>query len=416
MKLDRRHLLGGAAVTALCGKTAKASVQPTPGLAPLKWAPRNHRAIESLIATYGNSTTAKRPYAVFDWDNTSVMGDSEETLFRYVIDRFCFVLTPAAFSRTLRYRIPAGPFTNAYRTTEGQPILFDAIATDIETDYTEICARYGCPADPDRLEALHADPAFASFRAKLLTTYEALDATHGYQIAYRWIVRVFAGRSVPALEALAHASNRWHLSQSIARVVFTTPRTRPGRTGCVDITVFQCLRLTPEIADLQACLQRNGIDVFVVSASLEPIIAAFATDPAYGYGLERSQVLGVRVAMDGPLLGIDDQPGWPMTNQAGKVEVIRREIAGPRGYGPLCVFGDSDGDVNMLTEFPDTRLSLVVNRILPGKIGGVSRQAEAARQAGSTRFLLQGRDETVGEWRPDERTISFGTSAARLLA
>src|SRR4051812_15080809 len=52
-----------------------------------KWALRNRHHIEALLARNGLTSPSysaeKRPYAVFDWDNTSIMNDTEEALFMY---------------------------------------------------------------------------------------------------------------------------------------------------------------------------------------------------------------------------------------------------------------------------------------------------------------------------------------------
>lgn len=419
--MRRRTLLSaaGAARLLAAGPVHAAPAYDRPTLSPLKWAPRNRAALQALIDANGIGSpgydAAHRPYAVFDWDNTSIMGDCEETLFRYAIDRLDFAYDPARFAQVLRYQVPPGQLGPDTRTIDGRPVRFSDLAADTEADYATLVARYGRPVPPDRLAALWTDPVFAGFRTRMLVIYAGLDSTHGYQLAYRWIVRMLVGRDEAALATLAHASNRWHLGQSIELLRFRTDPARPGRAGPLETTLFQCLRLTPEIADLQACLRASGIDVFVMSASLEPLVAVFATDPAYGYDLARESVFGVRVASSGGVLGLDDVPGWPMTCQPGKVAAIRTAIAGPRGYGPLCVFGDSDGDVDMLTDFPDTRLSLVVNRLLPGRIGAVSRQAASSLQAGNTRYLLQGRDERTGEWRPSEQTLGYDSDTERLL-
>lgn len=105
-------------------------------------------------------------------------------------------------------------------------------------------------------------------------------------------------------------------------------------------------------------LQTNG---FVVSASLEDVVAAFATLPKYGYDLPRNHVFGLRLAQDDGRLVARYLEGWPLLHGPGKVELIRRELVSRFGRGPALVFGDSDGDFNMLSEFEDTEVGLIVN-------------------------------------------------------
>lgn len=73
--------------------------------------------------------------------------------------------------------------------------------------------------------------------------------------------------------------------------------------------------------------------------------------------------------------------GWPLVYGPGKVELIRSELVPRFGRGPAIVFGDSDGDFNMLTEFADPEAGLIVNRLKGGDIGSLCRKAIASRQA-----------------------------------
>jgi len=76
-----------------------------------------------------------------------------------------------------------------------------------------------------------------------------------------------------------------------------------------------------------------------------------------------------------------------------------------KGYGPIFVAGDSDGDYDMLRDFPDTELGFIVNRLKKGKIGELSKRAADELQKDTPRFLLQGRDEHTGNWIPVESTL-----------
>jgi hypothetical protein len=69
----------------------------------------------------------------------------------------------------------------------------------------------------------------------------------------------------------------------------------------------------------------------------------------------------------------------------------------------------------MLRDFPDTEIGLVVNRLKKGKIGELSKAAAEALKEVHPRFLLQGRQESTGNWLPVETTLKFGKTAAALL-
>ncbi len=96
--------------------------------------------------------------------------------------------------------------------------------------------------------------------------------------------------------------------------------------------------------------------------------------------------------------------------------MIKRELSGKKGYGPIFVAGDSDGDYDMLRDFPDTRLGMIVNRMKKGKIGDLWKLTVEKLQAAQPRFLLQGRQESTGNWLPLETSIKYGKSEPLLTA
>lgn len=142
----------------------------------------------------------------------------------------------------------------------------------------------------------------------------------------------------------------------------------------------------------------------------------FATDPEFGYGLSQQNIFGIRMDAPSGKFGTHPAPDWPLTYGPGRVETIRSKLVRERGHGPLLVCGDSGGDTAMQTAFPDTRLSLIVNRLSVGEEGRLSQQAAEEMSRVSPRMIFQGRDENTGEWRPSEQTIAFGTRTPRLLA
>ena len=57
------------------------------GLEELNWDPDNYKALVNVIKEYGkdskNYDENQKSYAVFDWDNTTIMNDVEEALLAY---------------------------------------------------------------------------------------------------------------------------------------------------------------------------------------------------------------------------------------------------------------------------------------------------------------------------------------------
>ncbi|WP_137935701.1 HAD family hydrolase [Chitinivorax sp. B] len=385
-----------------------------------KWAPNTHRRVAQVIEQFGQSgkryRADKRPYVVFDWDNTSIMHDTEEALLMYQINHLAFRLTPAEFAAIVKQGVPAGNFSADYKNTDGQLVSLDSISSDLIDDYSEIHQRYKGMAGSQSLEEVQDSDVFADFRAKLYFMYEAINDTHGPNIGYPWVIYFFANMAVKEVATLAEASNDNGLGDAIRKVKYTSPASRSGKAGIVNTAHTHGLRLTPEIANLMHVLQANGIDVYVSTASLEDVVRVFATLPKYGYGLDPKQILGLRLetTADGVFKNAY-KAGWPLNWGPGKTELIKRELVTKKGYGPLMVFGDSDGDYDMLRDFPDTQLGVIVNRLKKGKIGTLCSQAAESLGKPNARYVMQGRDERTGQWIPEEMTLKLGKTEKKLL-
>jgi hypothetical protein len=384
-----------------------------------KWSPRNRQLVADVIAKHGNTAAKynakRRPYVVFDWDNTSIMNDCEEALLMYQINNLAFKLNPTEFSAIIRQNVPKGNFMADYKNSAGNLIDLEALASDLDADYAFLHANYKGLAGSKSLEEVTATPQFQDFRAKLYFMYEAVNDTHGVNVGYPWVIYFFANMSIPEVSKLAEASNDANLGMSLVKTKYTSPAELPGKAGVVTTAHFHGIRLCTEIASLMETFRHYGFDVYVSTASLEDVVAVFATNPKYGYHVERKNVLGLRLEQDGDVLKNAYRKDWPLNWGPGKSEVIRRELVATKGYGPVFVAGDSDGDYDMLRDFPETELGLIVNRLKKGKIGELSKQAADSLQQAHPRFALQGRQESTGNWLPAETTLKYGKTAPTLV-
>jgi hypothetical protein len=111
-----------------------------------KWAPRNREMVTALIARHGISSKTynpkRKPYAVFDWDNTSIMNDCEEALLMYQINHLAFKLSPTEFSAIIRQNVPAGNFAPDYKNASGKVLDLASICADLDSDYAFLHANY----------------------------------------------------------------------------------------------------------------------------------------------------------------------------------------------------------------------------------------------------------------------------------
>jgi phosphoserine phosphatase len=336
-----------------------------------------------------------------------MVNDTEEALLLFQIETFSFRIPPSQFAAVLRSGVPAGPFASSFRNMAGHPVDRYAIVEDISDDYREL----------GRLPAARAaSPLLVNFRAKLLFLYAAIDSSYGAHVAYPWVIYLLSGYTADEVKQLAAQSNARGLGSPLEEVTFTSSEEQPGKSGTVHTVHRRGLRVAEEVASLMHTLRRNGFEVFVVSASLEDVVAAFATLPKYGYNLPRDHVFGLRLAQEDGRLAARYLAGWPVLHRRGKVELIRRELVTRFGRGPALVFGDSDGDFNMLTEFEDTKAGLIVNRLKGGDIGSLCRKAIASHGKPNPRFLLQGRNDAIGLWQPAQSSWQLNAQEDRLLA
>ena len=193
--------------------------------------------------------------------------------------------------------------------------------------------------------------------------YDAIGETHGTKVSYTWVLFFFKNMTTDEVSALAEKSNDYALGQGISKAKWVSPATLPGKAGVVGVSRWTGLRLTEEIADLMKTLRDNGIEVYVCTASLEDVVAVFATNPKYGYNLPRENIIGMRLEKVNDVVQDTYKKDWIQTAEGGKTVAIKRVLADKRGYGPLLVAGDSGGDWNMMTEFPDVKRVLLVNRL-----------------------------------------------------
>lgn len=426
--VERRRFLGGlltsAAGAALVSipaiGNAAAAKDSGVALERAKWSPRNRQLIADLIASHGNTApgyqASRRPYAVFDWDNTSIMNDCEEALLMHQINTLSFKLSPAEFSAIIRQNVPPGPFTADFKNAAGAVVDLESICADLDADYAFLHANFKGFAGSKTLEEISATVQFLDFRAKLYYLYEAVNDTHGVHVGYPWVIYFFANMSVAEVKALTEASNDAALGAALSKTRYTSPVAQAGKAGVISVTHFHGIRLCTEIGGLMDALRAHGIDVYVSTASLEDVVAVFANLPKYGYNVPAQNVLGLRLERDGEIYKNTYRKDWPLNWGPGKTEVIKRELSGKKGYGPIFVAGDSDGDYDMLRDFPDTRLGMIVNRMKKGKIGELSKLAAEKLQAAQPRFLLQGRQESTGNWLPVETSIKYGKTEPLLTA
>lgn len=297
------------------------------------WPDEARARLEAVIAAHGRGAAsfdpAHPPVAVFDWDNTSARGDVGDLAFAYMLDHDLVrwpsggldawgPLTPAARAR-LEAACPAGLASGAPLPTRGESACGVALAeVAIEG------AIDGAPA---------FDPAIGP----------------RYRGSYGMMVRAFADLNADAVTEIAEATIARALAQPVG-----------ARRTIGGATFDDFLRIQAPVRGLADRLRAAGFDVWIVSASFEPLVRVFAAQAGY----PADHVIGARLAVgiDGMYLPhhpYEDTLGPLITFDEGKRFWIRhaifgmspeRAIAAPEATDPRPVLagGDSDTDFAML--------------------------------------------------------------------
>jgi phosphoserine phosphatase len=398
--------------TVLAASLLVAMKLPAQALDRMNWAPRNHAALERLIREVGTGSPGydaqKPPYAVIDWDQTSAFLDCQEAMLRFQIRQWAFKLPPEAFAALLPGEI------NGVRgvSIDGKVVALAAIHADLITAY-QFCQdqlKKGAA-----LDALRRTAQYQDFATKLPLAYEAYCQTPGIGAAYGypWVTYLLAGHTAAQVRGLAKHAIETALVEPIAAVTWEGPQGFTSQTGPMAFSFRSALRVLPEMQDLMASLRGAGIGVYIVSASLKPVVEAFSGPGQFGYDVPADHIIAMEMAAQDGVLQPWYKPDGAPTFGPGKVTAIRKALS--HLGDPVFGAGDSDGDYEMLTGFPGMKLALVFNRLKGGPIGSLCQKAVAEKDKPLPRYLLQGRNENTGLLIPSMETIGFGKSAPQLV-
>lgn len=315
-----------------------------------------------MIAQYGvrspGYSAARPPVATFDWDNTVAKNDIGDGVFFWLL-RHDKLLQPAA----LNWRR-----TSQYLTDDAVQAL------------KQVCDALAAPGQP--LPTSNA-PACAT---EILRIYQHEQTTSGKPAfagtwdhrrivpAYAWAMQLLMGHTFADAKRFA---------ESAIAELLAAPQGKTQDVGTVR-GLNAWLRIYPQQRDLIGTLQRNGFDVWIVSASPQPYVEAAAAH----VGIRPDRVIGIRlVERDGvftaDLQGCGDVPDGRNDgagNAAGNGVLpyvdgkrcwINKVVYGdvtpaagrkrPTEIGrPIFAAGDADTDVTFVQDA--LALKLVINR------------------------------------------------------
>ena len=323
----------------------------------LPWFGENRARLDAMIAGHGNTSPgydpAHKPVAIFDWDNTVIKNDIGEGTGYWLLNNDALLMPPGAdWSATSRWLTPGA--IEALDKACGEHAPGQPIPTSSDTD----CA--------DELLAMLE-------RSRTAAGAEAF-ASEGYshrqlRPPLAWLAQLLAGHTLAEVEGFSEQAILANLAAP-AGAVQTVGSTTDAPAW---------IRIYDQSRDLIVTLQRAGFDVWVVSASPEPIVVPFARR----VGVEADHVIGIRTLVDGdgrltyhlPGCGpIADGEDAVVTYQEGKRCWINKVIFGVEGDGamersedpslrPRFVAGDANTDAEMLRDA--VTLRLLINRNKP---------------------------------------------------
>lgn len=340
-----------------------------------RWNPKNREVLEKLIKKYRDTNS----YAVFDWDNTSIQGDTQLNLFIYQIENLKYKLNPEQFNKVIRKNVPTSNFKERFKNLDREILNATKLANDIYKDYIFLYENY-ILNKKFSLKEIRNTEEFKDFRAKMHYFHNVLPNNFSAELACLWEFYLLSGMTKDEVKNLAKEATDTKLGETIGDVIVESSRVLTGEAGIIRGIYDNGLRIRPEMANLYHELKRNGIDVYIISASMQELIEVFATDKSYGYNLEIENIYAMKLKSTADNILVDEYNyEYPFTQRKGKSEIIEKFIKPKYNRkGPILVGGDAVGDENMLTEFRDTEVLLIMKR--EGKLDNLVNDKRALVQ------------------------------------
>ncbi len=303
-----------------------------------RWSPENRGALETMLA----KSFRERPIAIFDWDNTCIAGDTSDMVFH----QLC---------RDLAFRFEHPDF--------GQWVEEIPVPTRIL----------------ECVEMYWAEPSFearAALRFELERTRWALHESEDDNQAWAWDSGAFVGWTPDEVREYTRRVIAQELAEPIGKELLTHPahmhaeaigagavkhdlsglhyleRARQMRSMEWDaeltLPLARGLRARAEMRELVGAMQGGGWDVFVITASPQWEIEAFAEL----YGIPHERVIGMRRAVADGLITSEIES--PCSWGDGKLDAFNMFVA--RDRMPTFCAGDSVGDWTLLEWATDCAL------------------------------------------------------------
>lgn len=315
----------------------------------LAWSGDNRQKLQRMIDERGTCSGkgGPRPVAAFDWDNTVVKNDITDATLAWALqhDR---ILRPKSWKDTSKWLTPAA-----------DEALTRACGTAVPAGRPLPTSRNTACADEifeirEKSQTMSGAAAFAG------------DWNHRRTVpGYAWIPQLFAGHTPAALTSFARKAR----AEQLAAPVGSTQTVGTHRLAGY-------VRYYDQQKDLIRTLKKAGFDVYIVSASSEPIAEAWSG----GVGIDRKHTIGIRsIVQNGRLTtgirGCGDVPdgmGEALPYMDGKRCLINQEIFKIKGakawerqdaaHRIALGAGDADTDVTFVGDATGAHVAINRNK------------------------------------------------------
>jgi hypothetical protein len=407
--------------------------KPTQYLTEKNWAPWSKKIINQMFDAFGrnnvNYNPENRPWAMFDCDNTISLTDVQEQLFIYQLENLRFAFKPEEL-----YKIATAGVGNVHADLgkDYNHTTIDKLAKDTVKAYTRLYNKGWVAADNSKVgqkAKWMATDDWKEFATKTRLLYDAIGDSESVSVSYPWIGFYFTGMTPAEAEQLAYESHVYYEAlgkkdvKNWTKLSWESPKIR-SLSGQFKVSFRQSTGVTPEMRELIKKLDANGIDVWICSAS--PVTTIRGLQRAWNFeGLRGMKCMTYKMK-NGKYIAEYDYDLHPQTQGVGKSETfVKTVLPLYDNRGPILGAGDSQGDFNFMTEFKDTVVGLMINRVRKDDAGIVAAIASyqddnnidlyEAMKRGEIRFLNQGRDENKGQFRPYPESIMLGKTEPALL-
>lgn len=423
------------------GETALAGIGGHHLVVPMQavssWESNVKKGLDDFVAMYGSSsptyTEQAKPYAVFDFDNTTAILDIEEQLAIWQLDHLAFAIPPEKMEEVLLTGIPADKQDAVYGAEDGDgvKVRITDVIHDAARAYSVLHQQgWVTLAGKAPTAEVQASPEYHEFKAKMRWLYTAIGDTMNSSVSYPWVTYWFTGMTPQEVYDLAKSSHLYYSDpfkgQTWRKEHYTSPKDLKSAAGPVSISYKNGLAVTEEMRAFYEALNRNGIDVWVNSASQIDVVRA-AVDAFRLQGVDGVVAMTNKLDKNGRYSNEYNYDFHPQTQGEGKAITIDKVIA-PKyaGQGPILAAMDSQGDFNFATAYKNTKLVLVFNRQRSDDAAIAAGIAEwqkkhhidlaKANKNGDSLFLLQGRNENTGTYWNSDQTLLLGKETPSYLS